>query len=67
MYFNLLVNKCQGWGQGVGVRGQGLVVKSWSSELELESGGLGVRGQYAGVRGQGLGGRSWRDELESGG
>ena len=32
-----------------GVRGQGSVVKSWSSELELESGGLGVRGQYAGV------------------
>ena len=39
---------------GVGSRGQGLVVKSWSSELELESGGLGVRGQGSGVRGQEL-------------
>ena len=41
---------------GVGVRGQGLVVKSWSSELELEleSGGLGVKGQGSGVRGQEL-------------
>ena len=37
---------------GAGVRGQGLGGSSWSLELELESGGLGVRGQYAGVRGQ---------------
>ena len=30
---------------------------SWSLELELESGGLGVRGQESGVR-------SWSSELE---
>ena len=38
-YFNLLVNNCQVAGYLI----------SWSLELELESGGLGVRGQYAGV------------------
>ena len=42
---------------------------SWSSELELESGGLGVRGQESGVSTQGSGVRvgvlswSWRTEL----
>ena len=46
-------------------------MKSWSSELELESGRLGVRGQESGVgvgewwvRGQGSGVRSWSLELE---
>ena len=37
-----------------GDRGQESGVSSWSSELELESGGLGVRGQGSGVRGQEL-------------
>ncbi len=39
-------------GQGSGVRGQGSGVSSWSSELELESGGeslVGVRGQVGRV------------------
>ncbi len=42
---------------------------SWSSELELESGGLGVRGQESGVRSQelefrvGVGEWSWRAQL----
>ena len=47
--FWLTIVKGEDRGQGSGVRGQGSGVSSWSSELELESGGLGVRGQYAGV------------------
>ena len=49
------------WSQGSGVRGQESGVRSWSSELELES---GIKGQGSGVRGQYAGVRSWSSELE---